>query len=313
MMPIAENGETTLIIAARNDDEALATDIDVVLYEKMADGWAGSAYDPSVTKEDAMIDLANEFGLPDPFGGDWHIDLDIVDVLDYVLPRVGFGKGFFVTDPLFEIANHITDPNPLASAAEDAGQPAGSGGAVTGSAPVTGVGDGGSNGGFPIPTDCGCDACFQDMLKLGADVYLAGGAQPFEDAEEAMNDYAELLLPCCRRRTTSTIISTPWTCGPWLSDPPVPNPLLPSSFSCNYSRTAARTQTKKSIRRCWDCVRCTWTETRTQRGTQAFTALITVLPPATPSCPNPPVGAPPCGATPDSNGPWQPGAGTPCC
>ena len=57
MLPIADAGATTHIIAARNDDEALATDIDVVLYEKTVDGWSGSAYDPSVTKEEAFIDI----------------------------------------------------------------------------------------------------------------------------------------------------------------------------------------------------------------------------------------------------------------
>ncbi len=178
---------------------------------------------------------------------------------------------------------------------------------------MAGAGDGGSNGGFPIPTDCDCDACFQDMLKLGADIYLAGGDQPFEDAEEAMNDYATLLLPCCRLRTTSTITSTPWTCGPWLSDPPVGVPGTQGVYICTYSRTGARTQTKKSIRRCWDCVRCTWTETRTQRGTQTLANYIKVIPPSVPACPNPPAGAPACTPTPDSSGPWLPGAGTPCC
>jgi len=62
MLPFADAGATTHIIATRNDDEALTTDIDVVLYEKTIDGWDGSAYDPSVTKEDALIDIADEFG-----------------------------------------------------------------------------------------------------------------------------------------------------------------------------------------------------------------------------------------------------------
>ncbi len=126
MLPIADAGATTHIIATRNDDEALFTDIDVVLYEKTADGWSGSAYDPTITKEDALIDIANEFGLSDPMSGDWMIDLDQEDVLDYTLPRAAFGKGFFVTDPLYAIANHIDDPEPLAEGAEDAGLAAGS-------------------------------------------------------------------------------------------------------------------------------------------------------------------------------------------
>ena len=41
-------------------------EIDVVLYEKAATGCSGEAYNPSVTKEDTMIDITAESGLPSP-------------------------------------------------------------------------------------------------------------------------------------------------------------------------------------------------------------------------------------------------------
>lgn len=232
-----------------------------------------------------------------------------------MLPRAAFGKGFFVADPLYAIANHIEDPEPLAEGAEDAGLAAGSGSINTGGVSGGGSYGGGSDAGGGQSADgCGCDdACLQTMIAVGADVFIGGGGLSLDDADQAMTNYAEALFPCCRRRTTSTITSTPWTCGAWLSSAPVQFPATQGAYHCNYSRTSARTQTRTKIRTCWNCVRCTWTETRTQRGDQTHQSIIWVTPPATPTCPNPPTGAPACGGTPNSTGPWLPGVGTPCC
>jgi len=150
ILPIADAGATTHIIATRDDDQALTTDIDVVLYEKTPTGWDGFAYDPSVSKEDAMVDLATEFGLDDPFGGTWLIDLDPANATGSALPRQPFGKGFFVTDPLYLIANQLPDPNPLVQSAQSAGMPAGGGAINTGSVGGTNVGP---------PSNCDCNLC----------------------------------------------------------------------------------------------------------------------------------------------------------
>ncbi len=302
MLPIADAGVTTHIIATRNDDETLSTDIDVVLYEKTTTGWSGSAYDPSVTKEDAMIDIANEFGLSDPMSGDWMIDLDSEDVLDCLLPRAAFGKGFFVTDPLYTIANHIEDPEPLAEGAEDAGLAAGSGAINTG-----GISGGGSDAGGGQSADgCGCDdACLQTMIALGADVYLIESPttleeadQALEDADLAMADYVSTLFPCCRRRTvTNSFSDGTWVCGAWglTSGPTSAGGQTNYTFNCSYSRTATKTQTRTRIRTCWNCVRCTWRQTRTLTSVEQTTrSTVTAFPPTLPVCPPAPISGPGC-------------------
>lgn len=285
MMPIAENGATTHIIAARNEDETLTTDIDVVLYEKTIDGWSGSAYDPSVTKEDAMIDLADEFGLPDPFGGEWHFELDPEDVLEHMMPRVGFGKGFFVTDPLYVIANQIDDPEPLAEGAEDAGLPAGSGAINTGS-----LSGGGADVGPPVPTDCGCDACIQDAIFAAAEALLSELDMLVEDIHAV---YTQELVDrggcACNggivhsRRTNIPV----WTCGPWrlIDSTPISGG---TGFSCKCERTMTRTITRNCVIVCANSPGCpsfVYIQSRTQTSSEIkFTVGETCSPPAIGIC-----------------------------
>ena len=321
MLPIADAGATTHIIATRNDDEALFTDVDVVLYEKTATGWSGSAYDPSVTKEDAMIDLADEFGLSDPMAGDWMIDLDEIDVLDHIMPRVPFGKGFFVTDPLYNIANHIENPEPLAEGAEDAGLPAGSGAINTGG--VSSSGSGGTNvGGGQSADGCGCDdACIQTMISEGADVYLAANPTTQEEADIALDhadlamaDYMEVNAFCCRiREVVNSFDPGAWGCGPFaLVSGPSPSTNT-NLFNCSYSRTISRTQTRTVIRTCRDCItRCTWRQTRTQSGSQPARSSVTAFSPAVPVCPPGPIVTPACVAPSEfDETDWVPGPA--CC
>lgn len=268
LMPIAENGATTHIIATRNDDETLTTDIDIVLYEKTATGWSGSAYDPSVTKEDAMIDLADEFGLSDPFGGDWHIDLDAVDVLDHVLPRVGFGKGFFVTDPLYVIAHQVDDPEPLAEGAEQSGLSAASGAANTGS--ISSGSGGGSDSGPPQSTDCGCDACIQDSIAAGVDASLSDPTLDLDAIELIAYAESQNFISCCIPWTW-TVRTNPWSSwfcqGAWVYTGPA------STSGCNWERTATRQQTRKRKHRTAGCTVCTWTQFRSESGTITTTTL----------------------------------------
>lgn len=278
MMPIAENGATTHIIAARNEDETLTTDIDVVLYEKTATGWSGTAYHPSVTKEDAMIDIANEFGLSDPFGGEWLIDLDEIDVLDHVIPRVPFGKGFFVTDPLHDIANQIDDPEPLAEAAESNGLAAGSGvvntGSLSGSSAGTGIGGG-------VPTDCSCEACIQSTVAIVADLSLADASISDEQLADALRGLPGFSCPCCfsfTRRSTPSAWSN-WACGAWGS--PSPDPI---TGRCNFSTTSSRFQTRTITRYCFSCVSGSSTRTTTQFRTRSGALELVLLPDANGNC-----------------------------
>jgi hypothetical protein len=264
MMPIAENGATTHIIAARNDDETLTTDIDVVLYEKTATGWSGWAYYPSVTKEDAMIDIADEFGLSDPFGGEWHIELDQVDVLDHVMPRVGFGKGFFMTDPLYQIADAMDDPEPLAEAAEDGGMAAGSGAANTGS-----FTNGGTPIGDPSPIgDCGCDACIQTTIASRVDQFYNQQLFTLADASQSIvDDLAGLMLACCWPSDVSSTTNGLWSCGPW-GPPTRTDSSSIGSDNCLYERTVTRTRYKFGTIVCFDCTRLNYSQTCTETGTQ---------------------------------------------
>lgn len=318
MMPIAENGATSHIIAARNEDETLTTDIDVVLYEKTADGWSGSAYDPSVTKEDAMIDLADEFGLPDPFGGEWHFDLDPEDVLEHMLPRVGFGKGFFVTDPLYVIAHQVDDPEPLAEGAEDAGLAAGSGAINTGS-----VSGGGADVGPPQPTDCGCDACIQDSIAAGVDASLADPTLDLDAIETIAHAESQNLLSCCIRWTwtANTWPWGPWYCsGGWALDPDFNSPIWNSgcSVNCHYERDVSRDRTRTRIRRTWGCARCAWVEICTETGQQKARATVDLSNfgcnlPAGFTCPATPDNPPACTDGPDTGVTHTDWAGTPPC
>jgi len=295
-MPIADSGATAHIIATRDDDEALTTDIDVVLYEKTATGWQGEAYDPHVTKEDAMIDLADEFGLPDPFGGEWHIDLDEEDVLEYMLPRAAFGKGFFVTDPLYVIAEHMVDPEPLAEAAESSGLAAGSGAINTGS--ISG-GSGGTQVDPPNPDGCGCDACAEGILDgivAGSDAGLADPSLSLEDMELIGHEATEAIIGCCWPRNWTQRGSSTSTCTPtgaWVLTGTTTRPVAGGfRLTCEYSRPVSVFNTRKQVSRCFDCTRTTFNQARTLTGTQTTSNSVDYLPTdPVPACPGPGSGA----------------------
>ncbi len=272
MLPIADAGATTHIIAARNDDEALTTDIDVVVYEKTLDGWSGSAYDPSVTKEDAFIDIADEFGLSDPFDGTWQIDLDEEDVFGFVLPRVAFGKGFFVTDPLYEIANHLDDPESLAQGAETAGLPAGSGAINTGS--ISGVSPGGTDVGGGQPADCSCDACIQTAIAAGADALLIEPGFTSSQIDAVIDANLHQGAGCCPERVTyGTVTNGAWICSAWVFQETDPTP---GGVTCRYKRDAFRLQSRTYTIRCIGDDICTvleGTQNRIESGTQTGSTL----------------------------------------
>ena len=311
VLPIADQGVTTHLIATRDDDEALFTDIDVVLYERLDDGWSATAYDPQVTKEDAMVDLASEFGLADPHDGDWWIDLDEEDYLDYILPRVPFGKGFFVTDPLHDIAQFLDDAEPLAEGAEDSGLAAGSSAINTGSITGTPIGGGGDVGG-PQPggggEDCGCeDACIQESILIGTNAYLADQSLDAEAVEAIAYDYLQTALACCIPHT--------WRVGPVTkSCSPVGGWAFAGSrnqsiaggrrLTCDYTRTVVETKTRKCIKRCFDCTKLPHTQVSLRTGTQTTSISIDyqgVVPPC------PPPGSPLCAVTDGTTwGPWGP-------
>lgn len=263
MTPIAEAGVVRRIIATRNDDEALATDIDVVLYTRASSGWSGEAYDPSMTKEDAVVDLAQELGLPDPFAGAWHISLDADDVLEHVLPRVEFGKGFFVTDPLYLIAQAMQDPEPLVEQAEDQGMPAGGGSINTGAT----TSPGGAQGPGDVPIvdgdGCGCtDACLQDAILEAAQALLDDDADGVETllAEDLHAVFSTGLADrggcACNGGIVHGRLRTPtsWTCGFWfLVDT---TPIGGGGTQCSYERTLTKLQTQRCVIVCEDSPNC---------------------------------------------------------
>lgn len=294
MTPIVENGATTHIIATRNDDETLTTDVDVVLYERTANGWAGTAYDPSVTKEDAVLDLADEFGLPDPFGGKWHIDLDADDVLGHVLPRVGFGKGFFVTDPLYVIAHQLNDPEPLAEAAENSGLPAGSSAINTGS-----IG-GGAVADPPQPIGSCCDVCLQDSIAAGVDASLSDPTLDLDAIELIAYAESQSQSSCCWpwTWTTSTTETGCTGTGPWvLFDSDVASLGSGYQLQCRYRRPVTDTQTRNRIRRCADCTRIPFSQSRTRTGEQRTIDSYEFQSPPAPTCPAVPAWTGPCNLT----------------
>jgi len=266
MLPIADAGATTHIIATRDDDQALTTDIDIVLYEKTPTGWDGSAYDPSVSKEDAMVDLATEFGLADPFGGTWLIDLDPINATGApVIPRQPFGKGFFMYDPLYFIANQLPNPDPLAQSAEAAGLPAGGGAINTGSV-------GGTNVGGAQSTNCGCDnGCIQYSIAAGADAFLADSTMTVETIDDVIgaNYAARPGGGCCPEMTTCGQISNgPWYCTAWTF---VGMESIEQLGYCVYTRNVFRIQTINCRKRCSDCLTTlNFTQNRQQFG-DAFT------------------------------------------
>ena len=222
-----------------------------------------------------MLDLSSEFGLSDPFLDQWPVELDEEDVLDFVLPRVPFGKGFFITDPLYDVAQLLDDPEPLAEGAEDAGMAAGSGAVNTGAV------SGGSDIGSPQPNE----NCIHISIASGIDAYLADPDLTIEDIElVAHNEMAAGLCICIQWTWWGTPGAwSPWTCNGWeLVSADI------NTETCTYRTYASRQRSASHRKRCTSCDVINWTAFETEYGT--LTATATMGPGG--SCSPPPCGTP---------------------
>jgi len=196
-------------------------------------------------------------------------------VLGFVLPRVGFGKGFFVTDPLYQIAHQVSDPEPLAEGAEEAGLPAGSGAINTG----TGVGP-------PTPVGgCGCSSgvCIQSGIAAGADALLIDPDLTSAQIDDFIEVDLQQSMACCiERRTYGTITNGAWNCSAWRflgTDP------TPGGVTCRYERDAFRLQSRSCSIRCIgedSCTVITVTQNRIQTGIQTGSTTATTAAGCTP-------------------------------
>jgi hypothetical protein len=291
ILPIASDGATSHLIATRDDHMALATDIDVVLYGRTATGWLGSAYDPSVTLEDAAIDLAAEFGLTSPMEGSWLIDLDPAGITGHILPRADFESGFFTADPLYMIAVQLDDPDPLAEAAEQSGFPAATSTVNTGRTPA---GPGTVYPGEPQPIDENClrsGADVKDVIAAGMDAYASGTATNISEVQAAASTFESGTRACCLPITwtfwSNTICTsaTPWT----LSTYSIPVTILTLEHFCVYQRTVSGVQTRLRVKQCFDCTVLAFTQVRgVSQNQRVETRSFYTLPAAPPPCPGPP-------------------------
>ena len=210
-----------------------------------------------------MIDIANEFGLSDPFDDGWHLTLEREDVLGYMLPRAAFGKGFFIEDPLYFIAEMLDDPDPLVEAAELAGVAAG-GGAIN-----TGSFGGGVGIGDPISNDCACggNPCIQYAVAAGADAFLIDQGLSVSEIDDIIGAYLENVPGgggcCIERITCGPLVTSGWNCSGWvLTD------FAPTLGECEWSRNVFRLQTINCVKKCSDCVtRISYSQSRIQSGT----------------------------------------------
>lgn len=279
---------TTHLIAARDDDKARGTDIDVVLYIRTAEGWDAEAYDPATGKEDALIALATEFGLPDPMSGDWGVEgLDPQSVTGFAGPRMAFKTGFFEADPLSEAAAAMSNPEPLVQTAEGLGLAAGSSVVNTGS--VGGIEP------QPVPEECGCAAglCIQDAIAAGVDALIADPELEFEAVEGiAYQEWTggNAFFFCCPWEWTQ------WE-GPWsdwdCSSPMVyeRSELLPYGLKeCFYTATVERRKQRIRIKRCLNCM----VYSRRQTLTETCTFTSSIIVPDANDCPESPSAPTPC-------------------
>lgn len=307
LVPLHDGAATSHIVAARDDDKARDTDIDVVLYIRTAEGWEAEAYEPSTGKEDALIALAAEFGLPNPMSGDWGIeDLDPEAVTGFAPPRAAFKTGFFADDPLSDAASGMSDPGPLVEAAETLGLPA------AGSAVNTG-----SLGAVPIdPIDmCGCQQvpCIQAAIAAGVDAKLSDPSLTFEEVVAITGAEFYLTLGCCFPGWHSET-------GPW-SDWTCPNPTWinvgrepgsSGSDECVYERVVERSRMRVYYKRCIDCTQIWVVQTRFERGIQRVKDLIDTYDPDCPATPDSELDVPECEDGPSAltggtnTTPWQP-------
>lgn len=266
IQPLADVDGITHLIVARIDDAERTTDIDAVLYTLETDGsWSAEAYDPQMTKADALRDLSIEFSLPDPSSGDgWLIDVDPEDFIDYIVPRQPFGKGFFVTDPLYMIAHQVDDPEQLAEAAEQEGVAAASSAANTGA--VFG-GGGGTGAPGTVGMDCGCDdLCIQDAIADGASALIDDPSMSVSEVDSVIGDSLEARLMCCLPRITRCIHTYgSWNCSGWQFQGTLQTT---GGVLCIYKRDVFRQQSRNCIRVCFNCNSFTFNQSRLQSGTE---------------------------------------------
>jgi hypothetical protein len=264
IIPIHDTIATTHLIALRNDDELRTTDIDTVVYIRAASGWDAEAYGPSVTKEDAMVHLANELGLSDPLALDWELGLDAGDLTGVAPTRAAFGKGFFASDPLYAAAAAMDDPEPLATLVETMGGASAS--SAVNTSTITPVGDPipGGGGGGP-----GCVVAPHDTIAASVDRWIDGTFASFEAAAtQAIGDFYAS-SNCCWPWTYYRWESawSPWSCGPWTG--PISGPFSNGSiYYCRFQRTASRSKTRTAIKVCANCSMVIWQQTKTETGTQ---------------------------------------------
>ncbi|USN99359.1 MAG: hypothetical protein H6810_01395 [Phycisphaeraceae bacterium] len=252
LVPLRDEAATTHMIAARDDDELRTTDIDVVLYIRTASGWDAEAYEPSTSKEDALLDLAAEFGLPSPMSGEWMIDdLDPAKVTGTAGQRQPFKSGFFTEDPLSNAAAAMDNPEPLVEAAETVGIPAG--GSLVNTGNLTNPID-------PEPLPCGCqNACLQDSIAAGIDAMIADGTLAPEEVEEIARVEMQIQFRCCIEWDFH-FATSPWqvSCGQWhavgngFQQCPCPSD-DPNVDNCFYQRDFIETRTRVTIRVCSNC------------------------------------------------------------
>ncbi len=262
LVPLRDATAMTHMIAARDDDELRVTDIDVVLYIRTAAGWDAEAYDPSISKEDALLDLATEFVLPDPMNGDWMIDdLDVADVTGAAGDRAPFKTGFFTEDPLSEAASALDNPQPLIEAAESLGLA--SGGSLANSGNLTNPID-------PQPTGCSCAVinCLQDSISAGVDAMIADSTLTPEQIDAIMNEEMQIAFGCCIY-WISYYGPSDWqtSCGGWqLVDS---NSIPGGGTNCDYERDVTMIRTRLAFKQCWDCTRFFVVQTQTHTGCQS--------------------------------------------
>ena len=307
IVPIHDTLATTHLIALRDDDELRTTDIDTVLYTRTSAGWDAEAYAPGVSKEDAMIDLANDLQLSDPMLLNLDLGLDAPDVTGVDATRAPFGKGFFVSDPLYAAAEVLENPQPLTELVENIG------GASAGSAINTGGVSANPVDPQPWDENCGCALCLQDSIAAGIDAMVGDPTVDVIEAEGIAHTDLHTAFSCCWRwtwRGASTLIGCNTTWGP--STGCVWN-TLHCAMVCDFTGTSTCTYTRTNSRRTWACVRCTWTETGTKTGPVSCTSTeyfidqncvnpgAGYVPPTSPDCSNPQpgggitwTGSPPC-------------------
>lgn len=265
IIPVHDTVATTHLIALRDDDALRATDIDAVLYTRTASGWDAKAYAPGVSKADALVDLAADLGLGDPMALDWELGVDPSGLTGGDFTRAPFGKGFFLSDPLYPAAAAMADPEPLAEFVEALGGASASSAVHTGSVTPIDEPDIGGTG------EGGCVTALQDALAFGLDAMIADPTVDLVEVDNLTQWYSQSNFACCWPRTW-----TNWQ-GPWSAWDCVGGTgwaftgrtLLPGGQdNCNFKRQVQRSRMRTRVRRCFNCSQTAVHQTQTQTGWQ---------------------------------------------